>query len=60
MHLGFSAENPLKGRLTFQSAEESFERGPDRNALREPAALSAALISALDIRKARAHFVSRA
>ena len=39
--LDFLAGNPLW--LTYQSAEESFERRPDRNALREPAAPSAAL-----------------
>ena len=41
--LGKSADFPLKGRLTFQSAEESFERRPDRSTPRGPAALSAAL-----------------
>ena len=39
--LDFLAENPLW--LTFQSAEESFERRPDRIAPHEPSALSAAL-----------------
>jgi len=39
----FLAGNPLKGRLTFQSAEESFERRPDRSTSREPAAPSTAL-----------------
>jgi len=41
--LDFLTENPLKGRLTFQSAEESFERRPDRSTPHGPAALSAAL-----------------
>ena len=41
--LGFSNRKSAKGRLTFQSAEESFERRPDRSTPHGPAALSAAL-----------------